>query len=419
MYIAIMDRLLRTLSILMWLIPLNVFSMDACNFDKHLADSYVAVNYGNSDAAFELLQFIKDYHEGFDTTECDANQRKMLRNEIEHLFTYTRYGEDHVMVLRPMKLSWDVKRRLSDEEFAALALFREYLASKYIWMYVVDKGRMLKKHSDIENIVYLLSELSDMSFMTLLSVVKNGAVGVSAEIASSWAYLWIRKDNPFKHLEGFDFDYDWIIQEKEIFVAVFPDSKYAKAANNLINESFAVKNRNRFLKARILRYSGSLMAGRTFENSLVGSVPEVVTTSLPIRLQMNSFVCMLEFDITIGDNRATQGGFDFMVGRAIIDNDILGVDLLGGLGIVTVTYGDPQDEEENSKDGWGVGGVVGAQVMKRFPVADILDIVPKIQWMMKTFYYENPESGKKGLGMMNLIYAGIGFEWRMPIELSE
>ena len=210
-----------------------------------------------------------------------------------------------------------------------------------------------------------------------------------------------------------------LIQEKEIFVRAFPDSKYVNLANRLINESFAEKHREHFLNARIIRYSGSLMFGRTFENSLIGSVPEVITTTLPIRLQMNRFVLMLEFDITIGDNRATQGGGDFMIGRAVVDNDMFGMDLLGGVGFVSVGYGDPQNEEEDSKEALAFSAIVGAQVMKRFPVADILDIVPKIQWMMKVFYFDNPVSGKNGMGMMNLIYAGIGFEWRMPIEVSE
>lgn len=409
----------RFLLLLLCLVPLNVFSMDVCSFDRKLVDSYVAINDGKSEAAIELLQFLKDVPEVFDTTECNASQRKMLRDEMEPLFMYTRYGEDHVMVLRPKNLSLDVQRQLSEDEFATLNLFRMYVASKYVWMYVLDKNTIMKKRSDTENIIYLLSELSDVDFMTLLSVAKNGAVGISAEIASSWAYLWIRKDNPFVHMESLDLNYNWLIQEKEIFVRAFPDSKYVNLANSLINESFAEKNREHFLNARIIRYSGSLMFGRTFENSLIGSVPEEVTTSLPIRLQVNKLVFMLEFDITIGDNRATQGGGDFMIGRAVVDNDMFGMDLLGGVGFVSVGYGDPQNEEEDSKEALAFSAIVGAQVMKRFPVADILDIVPKIQWMMKVFYFDNPVSGKNGMGMMNLIYAGIGFEWRMPIEVAE
>lgn len=414
-----MPRLLKHLLFLLCLIPLNVFSMDVCSFDRKLVDSYVAINDGKSEAAIELLQFLRDFREDVDTTECNASQRKVLRNEMEPLFKYTRYKEEHVLVLRNMNLSWSVRKQMRNDDFAALKLFREYLASKYVWMYVIDKGKMLKSRTNKENVIYLLSELSNVDFKTLLFVAKNGVAGVSAEVASSWAYLWIRKDNPFGHFESLDFSYDWIIREKEIFIDAFPDGKYAKLVNSLINESFAEKNKEHFLNARIMRYSGSFMVGRTFENSLIGSVPEVITTTLPIRLQMNRFVLMLEFDITIGDNRATQGGGDFMIGRAVVDNDMFGMDLLGGVGFVSVGYGDPQNEEEDSKEALAFSAIVGAQVMKRFPVADILDIVPKIQWMMKVFYFDNPVSGKNGMGMMNLIYAGIGFEWRMPIEVAE
>lgn len=414
-----MGRHLKTLLLLLCLIPLNVFSMDVCNFDKQLAESYIAINNGNSNEALKLLQFIKDNQDGFDTTECNAFQRKELRNAMLPLFTHTRRNGDVMMILREMNLSWEVSRQLANDDVAALNLFREYLASKYIWMYLVDKGRMLKHVNPNDMLFYLLSDLSDVDVFTLLSVAKNGAGGVSAGIASSWVYLWIRGDNPFKHMEGLDFDYEWVVQEKEIFVEAFPDSKYSKTVKNLINESFAQKNRKRFLKARLVRYSGGVVAGRSFKNSLIGSVPEVVLTSVPIRVQANRFMMMLEFDISIGDNRVTYGGFDLVAGYAVVDNEKFGVDLYGGAGYLSVTYGDPQDEEEESKEGTAFCGIVGVQVMKRFPVADVLDIVPKIQWMMKDFYYENPESGKSGFGMINQIYAGISFEWRIPIEVEE
>lgn len=53
--------------------------------------------------------------------------------------------------------------------------------------------------------------------------------------------------------------------------------------------------------------------------------------------------------------------------------------------------------------------------MKRFPVADKYSIVPKVQWFMNIYDFDNPVSGKHGLTVVNHFFAGIAWELRAPM----
>lgn len=48
-------------------------------------------------------------------------------------------------------------------------------------------------------------------------------------------------------------------------------------------------------------------------------------------------------------------------------------------------------------------------------MADKYSIVPKVQWFMNIYDFDNPVSGKHGLTVVNHFFAGIAWELRAPM----
>lgn len=96
------------------------------------------------------------------------------------------------------------------------------------------------------------------------------------------------------------------------------------------------------------------------------------------RLQFYSLLILLHINALFGDN-FSFGGFGLMGGYPLIDGDVYGLDIFGGLSFVERTT---KLDDEEFKTTFGTV-VAGAQFFKRFPVGDMLDIIPRFNGKLK------------------------------------
>ena len=58
----------------------------------------------------------------------------------------------------------------------------------------------------------------------------------------------------------------------------------------------------------------------------------------------------------------------------------------------------------------------GVQAMRRLPLGDMAYIVPRLQWLVKTFKFDDPIKNRKRRAFMNQFSIGISFEGRQPLS---
>ena len=76
---------------------------------------------------------------------------------------------------------------------------------------------------------------------------------------------------------------------------------------------------------------------------------------------------------------------------------------------------DELGEKEEHKNSF-VYFSAGVQFFKRFPIGDMFDITPKIQWQIEVApVYTDFSKNRDGVGVMNRFYIGIGFDGKIPM----
>lgn len=409
-----MNRLFKGLLFFLCILPLNVYAVTACDVDAFLIESFIAMDSIESYNPHVLLSFLEEHSDDIDSTSCDAARWDFLRRRVGKLVSFEKYEGMRVLTLHQLMSLQNPALKLTDEDRVALNVLLEYVVSKYNSAYGLSKGEILKKKDETEILAFLLSELANIDYGTIISFVRNGAKGAAVSVSTSWAYLWLRQDNPFKHMKQFDVNYDWIKEKREVFLEAFPDSRYAGAIKNLITDDVLEKKKQYDMSRRNFHYGLNFLLGKTFVNSVLEPFSEDISYSLSIFAQFFRISVMFQFYGSISGSAIPYGGGSAVAGYSFIDTEKYGLDVFGGFGFTDYSYesSDGSDEKKSITSG---NLEIGIQFLKRFPVADKYSIVPKVQWFMNVYDFDNPVSGKHGLTVVNHFFAGIAWELRAPM----
>ena len=137
------------------------------------------------------------------------------------------------------------------------------------------------------------------------------------------------------------------------------------------------------------------------------AVNENFTFSVPnARIQVFRFVFQLQVDLMFADG-ISAAGLDAMIGRTY-EFDEYGFDVLAGIGFDEFYVG--QDSIMN------LAFMGGVQAMRRFPLGDMANITPKLQWILKTVHFDDPVKNRKRRAFINQFSIGISFEGRQPLS---
>ena len=198
---------------------------------------------------------------------------------------------------------------------------------------------------------------------------------------------------------------------RDVFLKSFPEGKFNVLVETLINEPSVDKMLQSDRKRLNFHFGMSGMIGRGLFNSTMSEVNESFSLLIQARFQIYSALVLVHINALFGDNYS-MSGLGVMGGYSLIDGEKYGVDIFGGLSIA-----DKHTKRDGVelKDSFGTL-VAGAQVFKRFPVADMLDIIPEFQWRIEVSpVYHDFETKQAGVGVMNRFYFGIGFDGKMPM----
>ena len=401
---------LNCICLVVFLILLGICSsqaMNVCEMDERLLSGFVDIYPYNEIAAHSLLDDIKREELQVDSGDCQGNRLKQLQNMASTFLTYNGH------LVKSIHFS---SMDLAEEDVAVLNLLFEYVLIKYNSPYAFEKNKEMNAKSNSDKLIQLLSELAEISYSAITAEFKNPTpVGIASNLAAntlpSWLYLWFRQDNPFEHDSDYDFGYSWLILMRDVFLKSFPESTHNALLNTLINEASVEKmlqsNRNRLN----FHFGMTYMIGKSFVNSALDDVNESFSLLAQARLQIYSILILIHINALFGDN-SSFGGFGLMGGYPLIDGDVYGLDIFGGLSYVEKAT---TSDKEEFKISFGTI-VAGAQFFKRFPVGDLLDIIPKVQWQIEVApAYSNLETNQDGVGLMSRFYLGIGFDGKAPM----
>ena len=388
-------------------------ALNVCEFDELLMNHFVEMYPKNDSVAHALLDGVARADGLIDSGECEGIRLKNLQKGAASFLTY----DGHVV----KSLNFEAMN-LEDEEVALLNLLLEYVEAKYNSAYSYAKNHQPKPSDDTEALIQLLSELASISKTVLWTEFKNPTpVGVVSSLAAkalpSWLYLWIRQDNPFTHDFYYDFDYSWLLVKRDIYLKSFPDDKYSATVKALITDDAVVKMHQRDKNRLNFHFGMNAMIGKSLFNSVMNSVDESFSCMVQARFQFYSALIMVHINALFGEERG-WGGFGLMGGYTLMDLESYGIDIFGGVSLAeeTIKYmNDELGEKEEHKNSF-VYFSAGVQFFKRFPIGDMFDITPKIQWQIEVApVYTDFSKNRDGVGVMNRFYIGIGFDGKAPM----
>ena len=286
------------------------------------------------------------------------------------------------------------------------------MVAKYDGFYALAKKTSLQTNSRLTTggfLEYMLEYRVTPGTVTgVATEVTLPSPAIAADAAASWAALWIQKESPYERDSYYEFDYSWLLAARDNFLARYPNSRYRNALNALINEKIVAELYNADKKSGVLSLGVGLSVGKTIKSSSLDLIDETFTFSLPNgRVQIYRFVFEIQADILVAD-RISASGLDAMIGPTFEFNDEYAIDVLAGLGFEEI------DADEDTTMSLAFMG--GVQALRRLPLGDMAYIVPKLQWLVKTFKFDDPMKNRKRRAFMNQFSIGISFEGRQPLS---
>ena len=388
-------------------------ALNVCEFDEMLMNNFVEMYPQNDSVAHVLLNGVARADGLIDPGECEGNRLKNLQKGAASFLTVN----GHVV----KELNFEVMN-LEEHEVALLNLLLEYVEAKYNSAYSYAKNHQPKPRDDTEALIQLLSELASISKTVLWTEFKNlTPAGVVSNLAvkalPSWIYLWIRKDNPFTHDFYYDLDYSWLLIKRDIYLKSFYDSKYSATVKTLITEDAVGKMYQRDKNRLNFHFGMNAMIGKSLFNSVMSSIDESVSCMVQARFQFYSVLVMIHINALFGEQWG-WGGLGLMGGYTLMDLESYGVDVFGGLSLAEerVKFVNDELDEKYEKKSTFVYFSAGVQFFKRFPIGDMFDITPKVQWQIEVApAYTDLSKNRDGVGVMNRFYIGIGFDGKVPM----
>lgn len=388
--------------------------LDVCEFDFFLLDHFVQPKLDEVPA---VLDYLVENAPQVENELCkDKSTQKGLTYKAGQLYETHREGDAAIPKVYTRYFGFEGNevngRKLTVEDNAAYNLVLDYLVAKYDMWYALGKKTALQTDSKLTTGGFLEYMLRyRVSPGTVADVAREVALApstIAADAAASWAMLWIQKESPYERDSYYEFDYSWLLVARDNFLARYPNSRYRNALNALINENIVSELYNADKKSGVLSLGVGLSVGKTIKSSSLDLIDEAFTFSLPNgRVQVYRFVFEIQADVLVAD-RISASGLDVMIGPTFEFDDEYAVDVLAGLGFEEI------DADEDTTMSLAFMG--GVQALRRLPLGDMAYIVPKLQWLVKTFKFDDPIKNRKRRAFMNQFSIGISFEGRQPLS---
>ena len=388
--------------------------LDVCEFDFFLLDHFVQPKLAEVPA---VLDYLVENAPKVKNELCkDKPKQKGLTYKAGKLYSTNREGSAAIPKVSTRYFGFEGNEvdghKLTVEDNAAYNLVLDYMVAKYDGFYALAKKTSLQTNSRLTTggfLEYMLEYRVTPGTVTgVATEVTLPPPAIAADAAASWASLWIQKESPYERDSYYEFDYSWLLVARDNFLARYPNSRYRNALNALINEKIVAELYNADKKSGVLSLGVGLSVGKTIKSSSLDLINETFTFSLPNgRVQIYRFVFEIQADILVTD-RISASGLDAMIGPTFEFNDEYAIDVLAGLGFEEI------DADEDTTMSLAFMG--GVQALRRLPLGDMAYIVPKLQWLVKTFKFDDPIKNRKRRAFMNQFSIGISFEGRQPLS---
>ena len=401
------------LGIVLWSAPVLAQEVNVCSFDSTLMVHFVR---GNLTEVPATLDYIKENSPKIRNEICknELVQSKLTRLAGSLYWTERpRYSSVPVAYTRYMDFSdQEINGRiLTAEDNAVYNLVMDYMISKYDMLYALAKKTSLQKNSKLKTGAFveymIMYRLKPDDLGSAAKELVKTPTGIAVDAATSWATLWIQKENPYEHDSYYDFDYSWLLIARDNFFKRYPNTPYRTALQALINQDIVTELYEADKNSGILGLSIGVSVGKSLMTSGLETIDEYFTLSVPnARIQVFRFVFQLQVDLMIASG-ISAAGLDAMVGPTF-EFDEYGFDILAGLGFDELLVG--QDTIMN------LAFMGGIQAMRRFPLGSMANITPKLQWILKTVNFDDPVKNRKRRAFINQLGIGITFEARQPLS---
>ena len=401
------------LGIVLWSAPVLAQEVNVCSFDSTLMVHFVR---GNLTEVPATLDYIKENAPKIRNEICknELVQSKLTRLAGSLYWTERpRYSSVPVAYTRYMDFSdQEINGRiLTAEDNAVYNLVMDYMISKYDMLYALAKKTSLQTNSKLKTGAFveymIMYRLKPDDLKSAAKELVKTPTGVAVDAATSWATLWIQKENPYEHDSYYDFDYSWLLIARDNFFRRYPNTPYRTALQALINQDIVTELYEADKNSGILGLSIGVSVGKSLMTSGLETVDEYFTLSVPnVRIQVFRFVFQLQVDLMIASG-ISAAGLDAMIGPTF-EFDEYGLDILAGLGFDEFYVG--QDSIMN------LAFMGGVQAMRRFPLGNMANITPKLQWILKTVNFDDPVKNRKRRAFINQLGIGITFEARQPLS---
>ena len=387
--------------------------VNVCSFDLKLMTYFVR---GDLSEVPATLNFIRGYAPKIRNELCkDESVQKKLTHMAGSLYwtERPRYSSVPVAYTRYMDFSdQEINGRiLTAEDNAVYNLVMDYMISKYDMLYALAKKTSLQKNSKLKTGAFveymIMYRLKPDDLKSAAKELVKTPTGIAIDAATSWATLWIQKENPYEHDSYYDFDYSWLLIARDNFFKRYPNTPYRTALQALIKQDIITELYEADKNSGILGLSIGVSVGKSLMTSGLEAVDEYVTFSIPnLRVQVLRFAFQLQVDMMIADG-ISAAGLDAMIGPTF-EFDEYGFDIMAGLGFDEFYVG--QDSIMN------LAFMGGVQAMRRFPLGNMANITPKLQWILKTVNFDDPVKNRKRRAFINQLGIGITFEARQPLS---
>ena len=401
------------LGIVLWGTPVLAQDVNVCSFDSTLMVHFVR---GDLSEVPAILDYIKENAPKIRNELC---KDELMQSELTHLagklYWTDRPGHVSVPIAYTRYMNFGGQevngRTLTEEENAVYNLVIDYMISKYDMLYALAKKTSLQTNSKLKTGAFveymIMYRLKPDDLKSAAKELVKTPTGVAVDAATSWATLWIQKENPYEHDSYYDFDYSWLLIARDNFFRRYPNTPYRTALQALINQDIVTELYEADKNSGILGLSIGVSVGKSLMTSGLETVDEYFTLSVPnVRIQVFRFVFQLQVDLMIASG-ISAAGLDAMIGPTF-EFDEYGLDILAGLGFDEFYVG--QDSIMN------LAFMGGVQAMRRFPLGNMANITPKLQWILKTVNFDDPVKNRKRRAFINQLGIGITFEARQPLS---
>ena len=408
-----LNTIIFFLGIVLWGTPVLAQDVSVCSFDLTLMAHFVR---GDLSEVPATLNFIRENAPKIRDELCkDESVQKKLTHMAGTLYTTQRPGNSSIPIAYTKYKNFSGQeingKIMTAEENAVYNLVMDYMISKYDMLYALAKKTSLQTNSKLKTGAFveymIMYRLKPDDLKSAAKELVKTPTGIAVDAATSWATLWIQKENPYEHDSYYDFDYSWLLIARDNFFKRYPNTPYRTALQALINQDIVTELHEADKNSGVLGLSIGVSVGKSLMTSGLEAVDEYVTFSIPnLRVQVLRFAFQLQVDMMIADG-ISAAGLDAMIGPTF-EFDEYGLDILAGLGFDEFYVG--QDSIMN------LAFMGGIQAMRRFPLGNMANITPKLQWILKTVNFDDPVKNRKRRAFINQFGIGITFEARQPLS---